>query len=196
MHPEMALVLLTVFAGAGQGIFILLFILDAIFSLQGIIPQGFILTSGIISLALQAIGVIASTTHLGNPHRGWRAMLMVKNSWLSREVITLSMSAGCTALYILMYWKGMDSSLKFAMGMLGVLGSIGFYISSSMVYASVRFVKEWSTTLTPINFTVFGIIVDTLCFTVMLSHISFDLSYHSPKLLSITLFANGSPRAI
>ncbi len=156
MHPEMSLVLLTVFAGAGQGIFILLVALSTMFS-SSLIPSGYVYGAGIVSLALQVAGIIASTSHLGNPQRGWRAMLMVKNSWLSREVITLSLSVGLAAVYIFMFYYGIYGTPLFIVGITGIAACIGFYISSSMVYASVNFIREWSNLYTPINFMIFGI---------------------------------------
>ncbi len=155
MHPEMSLVLLTVLAGAGQGIFILLVALDIL--ANGTVSSGFIYTAGAVSLLLQAAGIVASTSHLGNPHRGWRAILMVASSWLSREVITLSASVGAALVYMLAYHYGLPEELRIVAGLAGVAASIGFYISSSMVYASVKFIKEWANAYTPVNFTLFGI---------------------------------------
>jgi DMSO reductase anchor subunit len=157
MHPEMSLVLLTVLAGAGQGVFILLVALDSMFSGSGAVPAGYILSSGIVSIAFQAAGIIASTSHLGNPQRGWRAMLMVKNSWLSREVLTLSAAVGAAVLYVLMFYFGASAPLRLTVGLIGIAAGIGFYIASSMVYASITFVKEWANLYTPFNFLVFGI---------------------------------------
>jgi DMSO reductase anchor subunit len=155
MHPEMSLVLLTVLAGAGQGIFILLVTLDVL--ANGALSSGFIYTAGAVSLLLQAAGIVASTSHLGNPHRGWRAILMVANSWLSREVVTLSASVGAVIVYMLAYHFSLPEGLRIVAGLVGAAASIGFYISSSMVYASVKFIKEWANAYTPINFTLFGI---------------------------------------
>ena len=155
MHPEMSLVLLTVLAGAGQGIFILLVALDIL--APGTVSVGFVCVAGTASLVLQAAGIVASTSHLGNPQRGWRAILMVKNSWLSREVMTLSASVGAAVVYMLAYHFKMPEAVRLIAGIAGVAASIGFYISSSMVYASVKFIKEWANSYTPVNFTLFGL---------------------------------------
>lgn len=156
MHPELSLVLLTVLAGAGQGVFILIVALDALFYNTGI-PQGYVLAGVIISMIFQIAGIITSTSHLGNPGRGWRAALMFKHSWLSREVITLSLSVAFAFVYLVLSYYGAYANLRIIAGGLGILANIGFYISSSMVYASVRFIREWSNTFTPINFLLFGV---------------------------------------
>ena len=37
------------------------------------------------ALALSAVGLLASTLHLGHPERAWRAVSQWRSSWLSRE---------------------------------------------------------------------------------------------------------------
>jgi DMSO reductase anchor subunit len=157
MHPEFSLVLLTVLAGAGQSIFILMAVLDGLFYSAGIVTTTYIYAAGVVSLVLQTAGVIASTSHLGNPQRGWRAILMAKNSWLSREVITLSLSVGCALLYMLAFHFNLPGNVRLIIGVTGIFSSVGFYISSSMVYASVTFIREWANAYTTLSFLVFGI---------------------------------------
>ncbi len=157
MHPEMSLVLLTVLAGAGQGIFILLVALDAFFYSTGMISSGYIFTSCIASITLQAAGIVASTLHLGNPQRGWRAIIKLKNSWLSREVMTLSLASGSVVLYLAVFYLDLPGTFRLAAGITGVAAGLGFFIASSMVYASVRFIKEWSNSFTPSNFVLMGL---------------------------------------
>ncbi len=157
MHPEMSLVLLTVLAGAGQGIFILLVAMDAFFYNSGSISSDYIILSCIISIAFQAAGIIASTSHLGNPQRGWRAILMLKNSWLSREVLTVSVSSFSVVLYLLFFYSGMPGYLRLAAGIAGLISGAGFFLASSMVYASVKFIREWSNSFTPSNFIIMGL---------------------------------------
>ena len=111
MHPELSLVLLTVLAGAGQGIFIIIVALDALLYNTGI-PQGYVLTSVLISIIFQIAGIITSTSHLGNPQRGWRAALMFKHSWLSREVITLSLSVAFAFIYLVLSYYGAYDNLR------------------------------------------------------------------------------------
>ena len=157
MHPEMSLVLLTVLAGAGQGLFILIVVLDVLFSGTGIVTSQFITYGCIVSIAFQVIGIIASTSHLGNPERGWRAALMVKNSWLSREVFALSAAAGAAVIYLAMTYCGMYGILKLVVGLVGMIAGAGFLVASSMVYTSVSFIKEWANAYTPANFFILGI---------------------------------------
>ena len=45
------------------------------------------------------VGLGASFVHLGRPERAWRAALMWRTSWLSREVIVLPAFIGVVALW-------------------------------------------------------------------------------------------------
>ncbi len=49
-------------------------------------------------LALAALAMLASFLHLGTPRRAYRAVLNLRSSWLSREIFTVSLFAGCVAL--------------------------------------------------------------------------------------------------
>jgi DMSO reductase anchor subunit len=157
MHPEMSLVLLTVLAGAGEGLFIILVILNALLYKTGTLPEGFTLYAGSVSMALIVAGGVASTLHLGTPSRGWKAIVMLKNSWLSREIVSLSLSGGLLILYVVSSLLGLPGTHLMTIGVAGIAAGVAFYISCAMVYASIRFIREWSNVFTPLNFTVFGI---------------------------------------
>jgi DMSO reductase anchor subunit len=55
--------------------------------------------SALVSLALAGMSLGASTLHLGRPVFAWRALRGLRTSWLSREVLALSLFAGAAALY-------------------------------------------------------------------------------------------------
>ena len=157
MHPEMSLVFLTVLSGVGQGIFTVLVILDTLYMGTGRITPSFIYLAGAISLLFPLMGMTASFFHLGNPQRGWKAILMWKNSWLSREVIFLPAFLALNFAYLLSFYLGLPDIIRIFAGFLGILASLGLYISSAMLYAAIRYVKEWSNAFTPVNFVLFGI---------------------------------------
>ncbi len=50
-------------------------------------------------LGLAATGMGASTAHLGQPTRAWRAMLNVRESWLSREIVLFSGFVGLATVH-------------------------------------------------------------------------------------------------
>lgn len=157
MNPEMSLVLLTVLSGIGQGIFIFLVAGDfKMITEGGSLPNSLLVAGSAASLLFTIIGAIASLFHLGNPERGWRAILQWKSSWLSREAILLPAFQCIVFLYGLTTYMNQSFFLRAVIGIFGVTAAIAIYLSSGMVYAKIRFVREWSSIYTPINFTIIG----------------------------------------
>lgn len=152
----MSLVFLTVLAGLGQGVFIILVALDALLP-SGSLPQPFVYSAAILSIALPMAGMFAGFFHLGNPQRGWKAIKMVKSSWLSREVLFLPAFIGLDALYTALYFQGAPGAYRLAAGFAGIFCALGLYVSSAMLYAEIRFIKEWANAYTVVNFILLGL---------------------------------------
>jgi DMSO reductase anchor subunit len=100
---------------------------------------------------LQVMALAGSILHLGRPHLAYRAVLGVRTSWLSREIIAFGMFTPVAAAYALasIAWPaGMAHSvLRYATistGWLGVLCSAMVYIATrrefwNVWYTSARF---------------------------------------------------------
>jgi DMSO reductase anchor subunit len=88
----------------------------------------------VFALALLALG--ASLLHLGRPHLAFRAVLGLRRSWLSREIVTFGGFAGTAALDALRPSPALGA-IASALGLAGV-------VSSVMVYAATRR-ATWST---------------------------------------------------
>ena len=158
MRPEKSLILLLVLAGAGQGIFVFLAVIDIIFShLYGGVRPAVIYSLGISSLAFTLAGMAASLFHLGNPLRGWKAVIRWQSSWLSREAISLGLFSVAAALYPLLYFLKAPDGIRTLIGAAGICAVFTLYISSAMLYARIRFVREWANKLTITNFILFGL---------------------------------------
>ncbi|HEY2408986.1 MAG TPA: DmsC/YnfH family molybdoenzyme membrane anchor subunit [Polyangiaceae bacterium] len=59
------------------------------------------------ALAALAIGLLAlgaSTMHLGRPHLAFRAVIGLRSSWLSREILAFGAFAGSAMLYAGLFW--------------------------------------------------------------------------------------------
>lgn len=152
----MSLVLLTALSGVGQALFILLAILDIFF--WDTLPKDFIFIASAVSFILPSLGVLASTFHLGNPQRGIKAFKKLGSSWLSREMLATTLFLMLVFLYAgVVYIDGADS-LRRGIGIAGIIASLALYLSSSMLYAKIRFIREWNNPLTVINFTLLGLI--------------------------------------
>jgi DMSO reductase anchor subunit len=171
MHPAFSVIFLTTLLGAGQGLFMALYT-GQFYSLANLLePQdsvGFYAFGSGLALVLLVLGLIASFFHLGRPERAWRAATRWRTSWLSREVIVLPVFMGLVFLYAVVHYFGLtqpwfvvkgqlpvDASL--IIGALGVLAAIVLFVSTAMIYASVKFLQEWHSSLTVANFILFGL---------------------------------------
>lgn len=175
MHPAFSVIFLTTLIGAAQGMFMAL-VTGQVYSVANLLePQdsiSFYFTGSMIALLLLAGGLVAAVFHLGKPSyfltRAWRGMSQWRTSWLSRELIALPAFMLLVALYGGVHYLGwtqpwtvirqvlpVDASL--VLGTLGVLMSVILFVSTAMIYASLRFLQEWHSPLTVANFVLFGL---------------------------------------
>jgi DMSO reductase anchor subunit len=156
MNPALSVIFLTTLIGAGQGLFLALFIVEAR-AAAGLLPApspAYYWIGSVLALALLAGGLLASFFHLGHPERAWRTAAMWRSSWLSREVIVLPAFMAATAVYGWMHWQGIPGTL--VAGTAGAALCLALFLCTAMIYACIRFLQEWATALTLVNFTVFG----------------------------------------
>ncbi len=154
------MILLTTLIGAGQGLFLALAAVDAF----GGAPARFFLTGAAVSLVLLAGGLVASFFHLGRPERAWRSAAMWRTSWLSREVIVLP------AFMAAVFAWGVAHALQlqtFWFNVAGVVLAIALFVCTGMIYACLRFLQEWHSPLTPLNYTLLGCASGLTAATVM-----------------------------
>jgi sulfite dehydrogenase (quinone) subunit SoeC len=156
MNPAFSVVFLTTLSGAGQGLMIALFGVELAAQLGMIAmpPQAFFVAGAALAVVLGVLGLFASFFHLGHPERAWRAIAMWRTSWLSRECLALPVFLACAFAYGVAHLLGAPYS--FALGVLGVLASGVLFVCTSMIYACLRFLQEWATPLTMVNFVLLG----------------------------------------
>jgi sulfite dehydrogenase (quinone) subunit SoeC len=170
MKPAFSVIFLTTLIGAGQGLFLAYFCVE-IFQLLNIIEIESIKGASVasaLSLTLLIAGLIASFFHLGHPERAWRAAAMWRTSWLSREVILLPIVMLLIAVYTLL--KYMDNqtvlfslandraiNVSFAIGFLACFAVILLYLCTAMIYACIKFLRQWHSPLTILNFLLMGL---------------------------------------
>jgi DMSO reductase anchor subunit len=165
MKPAWSVILLTTLIGAGQGLFL------AAFALQG--PRYFVF----LAVALTAAGLVASFFHLGRPERAWRSAAMWRTSWLSREVIVLPLFM---ALAIAFYLT--DSP---AVGWLAAIACVALFVCTGMIYACIKFLQEWHSPLTVLNFALLG------CASGLTLAAAFESPYTSAAIVATLLAAAG-----
>lgn len=170
MHPAFSVLFLTTLIGAGQGLFLALFTVQSYAAFK-LLPQpdayAFYGQGSLLALVLLVAGLGSSFLHLGRPERAWRSAAMWRTSWLSREVIVLPAFMGVVFLYGLAHWLDWHPVLMILPGglpvdptvILGVVGTVlafVLFVCTAMIYACLKFLAEWHSPLTVINFILLG----------------------------------------
>ncbi|MGW8270306.1 MAG: dimethyl sulfoxide reductase anchor subunit family protein [Burkholderiales bacterium] len=160
MRPAFSVILLTTLIGAGQGLFLAMLAaeLGAHFDAWRALPEVFVARAAALALVLLIGGLAASFFPLGRPLRAWRSAAQWRSSWLSREVIALPALMGLVALYGAAHLEA-GAALRPYLAWIGLLGGLlcfALYLCTGMIYACLRFLQEWATPLTVVNFTVLG----------------------------------------
>ena len=108
MKPALSIILFTTVSGAAQGMALVI----AVATLAGSAPQAAAPLLLWASTAMLVLGLVASFFHLGHPLRAWRAVLMWRTSWMSREVIALPLFIGLTFVSACLATFGHSSGLS------------------------------------------------------------------------------------
>jgi len=169
MNPAFSVIFLTTLIGVGQGFFLALYTGES-YAIINVLPsqsQDFYVLGSVISVVFLIAGLISSIFHLGHPERAWRSAAMWRTSWLSREVIVLPTVIGAVTVYGFVHYMGWDltnlgiktgvtGDLTLILGLGGVLVTFLLFLCTGMIYACIKFLQEWATPLTVINYTLLG----------------------------------------
>jgi len=150
MNPAWSVVLFTTLAGAAQGLVVTLALAE-LASLP--MSTGFLADALALAVVLLVAALVASSFHLGRPARAWRAVLMWRTSWLSREVIALPAFVGVCAWWWLALRQGWDLPW---LPVAALVSAAALWLCTAMIYACIRFIQEWAQPLTLANFTLIG----------------------------------------
>ena len=157
MHPAFSVIFLTTLIGIGQGLFLALYT-GQVYSLAKLLPaqdsQHFYALGSFVALVFLVGGLMASFFHLGHPERAWRSVSQWRTSWLSREVIVLPVFMGLVFMYVVIHFFGwtqplftvsdtLPIDLSLIVGFLASIVAFVLFLSTAMIYASLKFLKEW-----------------------------------------------------
>jgi formate dehydrogenase iron-sulfur subunit len=156
-HPHLPLVFMLVLTQLSVGAFAVEFLSRWFF------PQLSVLEltrarayHAVIALAAGLLALGASVFHLGRPKYAFRAVIGLRTSWLSREILAFGAFAGAAAAYAAFVWRGpMMAALHLpplrgwlasrasadALGALVVATGLGGVSCSVMLY--VKTAREW-----------------------------------------------------
>jgi len=154
MHPAFSILFFTTLAGAAQGLLVAL----ALAQIAGVATDGNLVLRAVgLGVALLLAGLGASFLHLGHKMRAWRAVLMWRTSWMSREVIVMPAYIAVVALWWLVLYTWSDSALARALPCAVVIGALVLWYCTAMIYACLRFIQEWAHWSTVANFILIGL---------------------------------------
>ena len=167
MRPALSVILLTTLIGAGQGLFLALFSTDLAGRLGFYAAPGaaFLVNGTAVSLVFLGAGLVASFFHLGRPERAWRSASQWRTSWLSREVIVLPAFGAAALAYGAAHFllapaptsaTGLAIDTALVAGAVGSVLAIALYVCTGMIYACLRFLREWHSPLTVLNYVLMG----------------------------------------
>jgi DMSO reductase anchor subunit len=148
MNPAPSVIIFTVLSGLGFGLLAWLCTgLATPLGLQGLL--GFAL-----GYALAVGGLLASTFHLGQPTRAWRAFTQWRSSWLSREAwVSVAALLAVAPVALGALWGS-------APGLWGPVAAalcLGSVLCTSMIYAQLATVPRWHQPLVPVTFQLFAL---------------------------------------
>jgi formate dehydrogenase iron-sulfur subunit len=152
-QPHWPLVFMLVLTQLAVGAFASLWLVDAFGRGMGLY------VSAAAALTLAGLSLGASTLHLGRPVYAWRALRGLRRSWLSREVLSLSIFAGVASAYAGMLF--LDLAGRPLVGAFTALCGAAGMMCSARIYV-VRARPAWYSGYTTAEFFSTGLLLGPL----------------------------------
>ena len=204
MHPAFSVIFLTTLIGVGQGLFLAIYT-GQLYSVIKVLPvqdsPTFYGYGSLLALVFLAAGLVASVFHLGRPERAWRSAAKWKTSWLSREVIVLPSFMGMTFVYSMIHLSGWNPvlfnltdsitvDLSLFVGAINTGLAFTLFICTGMIYACIKFLQEWATPLTVVNYTLLGMASGFALSTAFAAYVESNLvGFYAGWSIFLTVFA-------
>jgi DMSO reductase anchor subunit len=186
MNPVFSVIFFTVTSGLGYGI-LMLSALMSLLNPEFLSQEGgeeSIMISIIIGLVAVSAGLASSALHLSNPKNAWRSFMRFKTAWLSREAVFAVLSYPIALLYgLLIYMDGVSEVYIKIMEFNIILISILTVFSTSMIYACLKTIRAWNTSLVPINYIIMSLMSGGLLTMAVFEYYGIELDI----LLTITI---------
>jgi DMSO reductase anchor subunit len=153
MKPSLSIIFFTVSSGAGLGLLALLALGDL---LEHALPSDALMQGIALALTLVAAGLASSVLHLAKPANAWRAFSRFRTSWLSREAVFAVCLAPVAFGYGALVWTDEDGALRTLAALVVALLSWAVLVSTAMIYASLKPIRQWYSGWTPVNYLLLG----------------------------------------
>jgi len=204
MHPAFSVIFLTTLIGVGQGLFLALYT-GQLYSVIQVLPvqdsPGFYGYGSLLALVFLAAGLLSSFFHLGRPERAWRSAAKWRTSWLSREVIVLPAFMGTTFIYSMIHINGWNPvlfalsdafivDLSLFVGAINMVLAFALFVCTAMIYACIKFLQEWATPLTVVNYILLGMGSGFALCTAFAAYVQSDLvNFYGGWAITLTVTA-------
>ena len=154
MKPALSIVFFTVVSGAGLGLLALVAAIDLFFTAT--LPERLLWRGTLLGLVLVAAGLASSLMHLANPKNAWRSFSRFRTSWLSREAVFASALFFFAASYTSLVALAVGSAARPVTAAGTLLLAWAVLLSTAMIYASLKPIRQWHTFWTPVNYFLLG----------------------------------------
>ncbi|WP_027859579.1 dimethyl sulfoxide reductase anchor subunit family protein [Marinobacterium jannaschii] len=177
MHPAFSVLVFTVMSGAGYGL-ITLMVIAHMSGLAQLQDSSTLLSGGILAFLLISGGLLSSTLHLANPKNAWRSFSRFRTSWLSREAVFAVLFYPFLLLYLFgIYSQGTELNGFFQlMGTVAAILAMVTLFCTSMIYASLKTIRQWNSALTPMNYLALGLMSGSLLLAAVQGIVAGDLN--------------------
>jgi sulfite dehydrogenase (quinone) subunit SoeC len=153
VKPSLSIIFFTVSSGAGLGLLALLSLADV---LGHALPADAVLQGIVLALVLIGAGLASSALHLAKPANAWRAFARFKTSWLSREAVFSVCLFPVALAYGALAWSEDNGPLIALIAIAATLLSWAVLVSTAMIYASLKPIRQWHSFWTPITYLLLG----------------------------------------
>ena len=167
MKPALSIVFFTVVSGAGLGLIALVVCADMF--LTAALPERLLWRGALLGLALVAAGLASSLLHLANPKNAWRSFSRFRTSWLSREAVFASALFVVATAYIALVALAVIGAARSLVAACTLLLAWAVLLSTAMIYASLKPIRQWHTFWTPVNYFLLGHWSGSLLLATMIS---------------------------
>ncbi len=141
MKPAASILLLTTLTGFAYG---LLAWLGLYVATGTPAAARLMVLSGVgVGLVLATLGLMASALHLGRKERAWRAFSQWRSSWLSREGVAAVLTYPIVLGFAWSELRDPAAGLARVLGVAAALASLGTVYCTSMIYASLKPIRQW-----------------------------------------------------
>ncbi|MEO2035846.1 MAG: DmsC/YnfH family molybdoenzyme membrane anchor subunit [Planctomycetaceae bacterium] len=145
-HPHWPLIIMLVLTQLSVGAFVVGLLLET--SLDAVLLAPFQRLHATCALGFGLLALAASTLHLGRPQYAFRAVIGLRHSWLSREIVAFGAFAGTASLYAAVCWLVPDGPVtRIAGWSVAVTGVLGVFCSVMIYVVTGRELWGFTTTL-------------------------------------------------